>query len=400
MVLAISNQVAMRYVAEVTSGTTPASPALKAIRFTGEDLNFNIDFEKSEEISADRMVTDTIQVGASADGSINGELSYLSYEDFFEAGLFSTWATTGTAISAATDIAINKTAGTPDTYQLEAAGPSDFTAHALVVGQFVKIAGFSPAGTFWAQIVSIASGVLVIYPLTDVIDDAAGDSVTITPLNYVRNGTTRKSFTIQKAFTDLTTPVYYNFVFSVIDSIMFTIETKSIMKMEFGIVAKNGSMTTTQFASATTPAANTNDVMSSVGNVSSIVFDGDPGATTYYFNKLELEINNNVRGQDAVGTLGFIGIVPGRMEITGSIELYFESNALFTKFSAATAFALSIMVADSAGQRYILTIPRAKYTSMEITAGGLDEDIFVSAEFEGLKNTAGTYAVQISRATS
>lgn len=400
MVLAISNQVALRYVAEVTLGTTPTTPTLSAIRFTGEDLNFNIGFEKSEEIDSTRMVTDTIQVEASADGSIKGELSYATYDDFFEAGLFTTWATTGTAVTAATDLILNKTAGTPNTYALEST-VTDFTTHSWVVGQFLKIAGFSPAGTFYAQIVSIAANSVVIYPLTDFIDDAAGDSVTVTPMNYLRNGTTRKSFTIQKAFTDLTTPVYYNFLGCVVDSIMFTIETKSIMKMEFGFIGKSGSMTTTQFASASLGTANTNGVMSSVGNVTAIVFDGDPGSsTTYYFNKLELEVNNNVRGQDAVGTLGFIGIVPGRMELTGKIELYFETSALFTKFQNATAFALSIMVADASGQRYILTIPRAKYTSMEIVAGGLDEDIFVSAEFEGLKNSAGTYAVQISRHTS
>jgi hypothetical protein len=399
MVLAISNQVALRYVAESTLGTTPSSPALSAIRFTGEDLNFNIGFEKSDEISSDRMVPDTIQTEAGVDGSINAELSYASFDDFFEAGLFTTWVTTGSTVAAATDISFNKTAGTPNTYALESVS-TDFTAQSWVVGQWIKVTGFSPAGTFYAQIVSIAAHTMTIYPTADIVDDAAGDSVTIAPINYVRNGTTRKSFTIQKAFTDLGTPVYYNFLGMVVDSIMFTIETKSIMKMEFGFVGKSGSMTTTQFSSATTPAANTNGVMSSVGNVSAIVFDGDPGASTYYFNKLEVEINNNVRGQDAVGTLGYIGIVPGRMEVTGSIELYFDSNALFTKFQNATAFALSIMVADSAGQRYILTIPRAKYTSMEIVAGGLDEDIFVSAEFEGIKNTAGTYQVQISRHAS
>ncbi len=47
----------------------------------------------------------------------------------------------------------------------------------------------------------------------------------------------------------------------------------------------------------------------------------------------------------------------------------------------------------------MVTIPRAKYTSMEIVAGGNDQDIFASAQFEGIINAAGTYQYQISRGT-
>ena len=57
------------------------------------------------------------------------------------------------------------------------------------------------------------------------------------------------------------------------------------------------------------------------------------------------------------------------------------------------------MVADGAGNRYIVNIPRAKMTSAEIVAGGSDEDIFVSAEFDAILNTAGTYMIQVSRGT-
>lgn len=398
MVFAISNSVALRYIEEATLGTTPATPALTSIRFTSEDLNFNVEFESSEEIRSDRMRSDTIQVGASADGKIEGELSYATYDDFIEGAQFSSWLTTGAAM-VETDISINKTAGTPNTYALETAA-GDFTANSWVVGQFVSVAGFAVAGTFWAQIVSLAALSMVIRPLSDEVDEAAGASITITPLNFIRNGVERHSYTIQKAFTDLTAPEYQNFLGSVVDKMMLKLETKSILTVEFEFVSTSAEMTETQFAGATFNAANTNDVMNAVGNVASITFDGDPGAAPYYFNNLELEVNNNVRGQEAVGTLGFIGVVPGRQEINGKLELYFENSSLFDKFRATTAFALSFMVADASGKRYILTIPRAKYTSMEIVAGGLDEDIFASAEFEGLIDSTGTYQFQISRAAS
>jgi len=399
MVFAISNQVSIKYVEEVTLGTTPGTPTLQEVRFTEEDMNFNVDFITSDEIRADRMVPDTVQVAASADGSISGELSYASYDDWLEGALFSDWVTTATAEGAQTDISITKTGGTPNTWTIDSAALADFTDNGFLVGMYIKVTGFSVAGTFWAKITSIATLSLGIEPTTDIATEAAGDSVTVTPLEHLRNGVTRHSYTIQKGFTDLTAPEYLNFTGCVVDTLSFTIEAGSILTAEFGFIGTGAAMTETQFAGSSTNAANTNDVMNAVGNVAAIVFDGDPGANTLYFQSLEIELDNAVRGQEAVGTLGFVGVVPGRMSITGSIELYFEDSTLYDQFVAATAFTLDFMVADAAGNRYIVTIPRAKYTSMEIVAGGLDEDVFVSAEFEGIIDSTATYQFQLSRGT-
>lgn len=87
-----SNRTALRYVAESVFGTTPATPALQDIRYTGESVNYNIRNIKSQEIRADRNTTDLIQVQADAGGDINMELSYGSFDDFIEAAMCGTWA--------------------------------------------------------------------------------------------------------------------------------------------------------------------------------------------------------------------------------------------------------------------------------------------------------------------
>lgn len=390
-----SNRVALRQVAESTWGVTPASPALKAVRFTSESLNYNADFITSEEIRSDRMTPDTIQVSSSAGGDINGEWSYGSYDDFIASALYGTWATTGTPLTATT-LAVVKTPGTPNSWTITDSG-SGLAANAWVVGQFVEVAGFTVAGTFFAEILSIAAGTIGIAPLSNVASEAAGDSVTITPMNYVRNGTTKSSFTLQKAFTDLTTPELWNFTGARFSKWELELATGSILTTNFSILAKDAAMTETQFSGATQVPANTNTVLNAVDNVAAIVFDGDPGGSTYYFNSLKISLDNSLRGQEAVGTLGFIGVEAGRLKLEGDIELYFENSSLFDKFRAATAFSLSFLAQDAAGNSYIVTIPRAKYTSMEIVAGGNDQDIFAKAKFEGIINAAGTYQYQISR---
>lgn len=395
MTFGSSNRVALRVVDEVTWGVTPATPTLEALRFKSESLNYNADFTMSEEIRSDRMTPDTVQVSSSAAGDIKGELSYATYDKLIACGMFSNWVTTGAA-QTASDISINKTAGTPNTWTLDTVA-GDWTNNAFTVGQWVEVAGFAVAGTFFAQITSIGAVNLGINPSKDVADEAAGASVTVTPLNFIRNGTTKKSVTIQKAFTDLDTPELWNFTGARVGKIGLELATGSILNTSFSILAKDAAMTETQFAGASISAANTNTVMNAVDNIASIVFDGDPGGDQYYFQSLSVELDNSLRGQEAVGTLGYIGVEPGSLKLTGSIELYFEDSAIYDRFKAAQAFSLSFVAQDSAGNTYIVTIPRAKFTSMEIVAGGLDQDIFAKGELQGLINSAGTYQVQISR---
>ena len=52
MPFAASNNAVLRYIEEVTFGTTPATPALSTIRYTGESLNYNISNVTSQEPSS------------------------------------------------------------------------------------------------------------------------------------------------------------------------------------------------------------------------------------------------------------------------------------------------------------------------------------------------------------
>lgn len=83
----------IRYVEEVTWGTTPSTPTMIDLRNTGTSLVLSKDTFQSEELRSDRHISDfrhgTQQVG----GDINFELSYGEYDAFLEAALFGTWAT-------------------------------------------------------------------------------------------------------------------------------------------------------------------------------------------------------------------------------------------------------------------------------------------------------------------
>ena len=87
-----SNRVTLKYVPEVTYGTTPVNSVnWKYLRFTSEALGGDIKTVESAELRADRMISDNPKTGTDVKGTISGEFSSGSYDDFIEAVLGGTW---------------------------------------------------------------------------------------------------------------------------------------------------------------------------------------------------------------------------------------------------------------------------------------------------------------------
>lgn len=87
-----TNRASLRWVRETTWGTTPTTPTLWNLRFTGESLNGNIQNIQSEEIRSDRMISDLIQVDLSTAGDINMEMSYGNADTLIEGSMHSAWS--------------------------------------------------------------------------------------------------------------------------------------------------------------------------------------------------------------------------------------------------------------------------------------------------------------------
>jgi len=89
-----SNQVTVRYVPEVTPGTTPADDAgWKELGFISENLTASPQTNEIDEINSDRMDTDLLSNGYSVSGGVQGRLRYSMWDDFMEAALGGTWTT-------------------------------------------------------------------------------------------------------------------------------------------------------------------------------------------------------------------------------------------------------------------------------------------------------------------
>lgn len=83
----------MAYIAEVTRGTTPATPAFANIRHVGTSLGLSKTTIESGEIRDDRQIAFMRHGNKSVAGDISVEMSYSTFDDLIEAVMCGTWAT-------------------------------------------------------------------------------------------------------------------------------------------------------------------------------------------------------------------------------------------------------------------------------------------------------------------
>jgi len=383
MAKATANRTGLYYVAETTIGTTPATPTLTELRYTGEGINFGVETAVSEEIRSDRQTTDLLPVGQSSAGNADIELSFAEYDPFFEAGLQSDY-------SSVVGIAAEVTISTDATSILDSGNGFG----AVVDGQWVKASGFTnPLLNRVYYVTTAAAGELIVDPAPASVE-AAGQAVTITG-QTLRNGVTAKSFTIQKRFNDATAVNYNNFTGMHVNGFSLNFENGAILTGSLDFIGFDGDLTTTQFAGSSDAATTANDVMNSVNNLQDIEFDGT--VTGESILTMTVDVVNNLRAQNAIGSLAAVGIGTGRFEVTGGISLYFEDADEYNKFTGNTSFSLSMRTEDAAGKAYVFAFPKVKYESMTLAASGGDTDIILEGSWRAVRDPTLNFTMSIDR---
>lgn len=387
MAIGTANTTQLSYIKEVTPGTTPSTPAMTRIRYTGESLNSNITTTESQEIRDDRATSDLVLTDQSNGGDVNTELSGAVYDDFLAAALFADAAWTSVDVTAAT-IAATATGFTDS--------GSGFVSAGIQVGQFIKFAGFSNAALNRVyRVTSVAAGVLVTYPVP-VATEAASASVTYTG-STIKSGKTDHSFTIQKAHTSLATPAYQNYRGMRVASMTQSLTVGSIATMGFTFLGQSSEVTTSQIAGRTEVAAATNAVMNSVSNVSEITAVGGSLSAAVKFTDLSFNYDNALRELKAIGTLGSIDVRSGTINATATINPYFENIEMLEAFLANESFVLSWKVEASDGYAYVFSFPNVKFQTQELAAGGRDTDMIINAGVRAILDSSSGTTMRIDR---
>ena len=143
-----ANRASIRVIEETTWGTTPVNGVAREVRLTSSSLSASKETVESDELRADRMVSNVTEVAAMSEGDINFEFSAGAHDEFMAAFVMGAWTRPmsrefwkGAIVSVTATSAVTITG-------------TDATA-SLTAGRRILLKGFAtPANNGYFQIVS------------------------------------------------------------------------------------------------------------------------------------------------------------------------------------------------------------------------------------------------------
>lgn len=296
----------LAFVAESTYGTTPATPTFTPVRNKSVSLALKKGSIESEEIRADRQITDfrhgTVQVG----GDVEVELSYGSFDALLEATLCGTWTA-----------------------------------------------------------------------------------------NVLKAGTTRRSFTFERRFADMSdSSQYHRFTGCELASLKLSITPDKIASGTFGIVGKALSLSNTAIAGSTYSSASTTMPFTGFGGT---INEG--GSAIGVITEIQLTLENGIEPRYIVGSAETIRPSIGRSNCTGQITCYFDDVSLLNKFINETVSSVYFELQDSAGNEYQFNIPRIKYTGGQPDVKG-EGPVTISLPFQALYDSGSVSQIVVTRVSA
>lgn len=395
----------LRYMAEASRNVTPVAGNGTNLRQTGPTLKAAVKTTKSEEIRSDRLSTGATRVDMDIDGGFNFELSGKEYDPFL-CGLlgqaaFTHYGTAGLgAVFGLTTAALLVTA---------AVAPTTTSAFAnLIAGSWFKInmpvgataaqkAYFADA---WFKVASNTTTTVVLDASTPIaaaglgITALAGCSIS---QSTIVNGSTFGTFTMEYALTDITQ--FLPFRGMQVGNMDLNLDVGSIVKGSFGFIGQgHDGMVGATTLPGSPVASQTLDVMNSVADVGAIYENGASvlGATSF-IKGMKFSVNNNPRGQKAIGIFGNAGVGLGELAISGTLDVYVENATYYNKWLNGTNTSLAVGMADALGNGYMLEMDKVTFKDGGLSAQGRD-DVMLSLPFDAFYNATTNRGIRITRA--
>lgn len=391
MALASTSRVQVAYIREAVFGTTPAVGTPKDLRITGETLDFNVTKEQSAEINASRAVSSVIPVGAAASGGVQSEMQYGELDDLLATTLQSGWVAYGTG-GVGTTFTADFTA-TTITASAAPTGGSAFTT--LKRGQWFKINAPSNAnhGKFArvSKTTAPTSTVVTVDANTPLVVGSAVANVSLSS-SRLTNGTTQVSYTIERKVLDNGTFMSYRGMTP--SKFTLNIQSAALSNASFEFMGKDMVVSDTATllpGGGTTTPSLAYDIHSGVSGTGCVVWIDGPMVGSY-IKTLTFDYDNALRAQDALCTLGAVGIGSGQIVCTMSAQIYFANVDLYNKFisNAYPEFVFSSV--DPVGNGYFFTLPRANISTVKTNASGKDQDMMLDVTFTCVRDAGNAVA--------
>lgn len=285
----------------------------------------------------------------------------------------------------------------------------DFTTLGISVGEWIKIGSSvtdtSFAGTAadngWARVSAIAAARLSldIVPAGWATDAAAAKTIRVFTGDFLTNASTKRSNTFERQYLDHSPASYEYFTGQVLNTMSITMDSKAIVKLSKTYIGSEGSIDDARVSGATDIAAPTYDVMNTTANFGDIMIDGTIVAGPNFIMAASFEINNNLRQQPGMGHLGAVGIGNGEFSVTGRLNTYFGSPAIYEKIlsNEETSFSCRVTGGDTGNPTYMFDIPSLKFSAGAPSVTGKNADVMIDGTYQGIMHSTLGYTMSIGR---
>ena len=389
-----SNLVRVAVIEETTYGVLPVAGNFSTARFTSEALSGTPTTVESQQIRIDRMSSGQVVVGLELQGALNFELAKEGPLDLFMASaMYSDWTTQSL-------VTVALTISTLDTLT-RASG--DWSA-TLAVGDIVTLAAFAGAtNNVQIMVTEVTSATVLKFVGPEGIVNEVGVSTTYKRADKLVIGTTKKSFSLEKKFTDLTTKGI-NYLGMIASELNVEVAFGDLIT---GSVTFSGNDYTTADTAGelitngrTVNAAATTQTLNGSVDMPFIATSalGTFSTTGLKIQSVSIGLNNNVSPQNVIGNLAPVDYTPGTAQIEVGISAYLTNEVwpiLASKISQAS-FGVGFMVKNSGGY-YGFFMPAVQVSFEDPSSGGQNQDIILDMQGTGKVGALGESALVIYR---
>jgi hypothetical protein len=372
-----SNAVRVTAIPETTYGITPVAGNFDTVRFTSEELSASPDTVESQQIRVDRMSSGQVVTGLSVQGGLNFELCKdATFDKFLESAMFNTWDTkTLQSVNITIDINTTNTA---------TRSTGSWITDGIAVGDFITFSSFTNSvNNVQVMVTSVVSATVINFIGPASMVDETGTGTGYKRADKLVIGTTKKSFSIEKAFTDMTTKALI-YKGSVVGELSLSLRFGELATGSMTLYANNyinadaaGEFITN--GRTINPATTTNTMNGSI-DMPFIATNalGSFSTSGMDVEGLEIKLNNNLNPQNVIGAIAPRDYTAGTCQVEVSLNTYLTDGvwSILDKKLTQTPFAMGFQIKNLDGW-YGFYMPAIQVSFDDPASGGQNQDVML-----------------------
>jgi hypothetical protein len=344
-------------------------------RFISEALSGTPDTVESAQIRVDRLSSGQVVTGLTVGGAINFELAKEpAIDTMLESALYNTFQASAPIVVGLTLDSVAKTL---------TRGAGSFLSEGIVVGDFITLQGVNAENV---------GPVIVLDVVALVITYQGPDGMTNdTPTGYTLSdklevGTTKQSFSMEKAFLDLTNKAI-NYNGMIVSEMELNVAYGELVTGSFTF-SGNGYQAVEAAANFNTDGREIVDPATSNSMNGSIDMpflvssaDGTLGDDGFCLQNISLSLNNNLTPENCIGSAAPEDYSEGTAQIGVSLSAYLKDASwqLLGRKLSQEAFGLGFAVKNVDGW-YGFYMPAVQVSFDDPASGGQNQDVILEME--------------------